>query len=265
MEVKLVSFDNLNKYKEVSHCFTSRHGGYSNGVFSSLNMGFGRGDDDDLVMKNYELVAKTIGFRRSDLVLSNQIHGDTIIRVEKSDRGKGLTKVSDLLGVDGYLTKERGVGLTLFFADCVPLYFYDLVRHAVAIAHAGWKGTTLQIARKMIERMGLEFGTRPEDIIAAIGPSICGNCYEVSEDVKKQFDLSFNDDIIAKVVKTGGIEGKYIIDLKLTNRLLMEESGIKPVNIEVSQYCTLCHHDLFFSHRKMGNERGSQVGIIGLR
>lgn len=265
MEAKLVTFEHFNQYKNLSHCFTTRIGGHSNGVFTSLNMGFGRGDEYDLVMKNYQLVAGQLGMDISQMVLSNQVHGDTIMRVGKKDMGKGILFESDLLGVDGFLTNEKGVGLTLFFADCVPLYFFDPNHEVVAMAHAGWKGTVLQVGKKMIERMALEFGTRPQDIIAGIGPSICGDCYEVSLDVKKQFDLSFNDDIIAQVVKNGVSDEKFMIDLKRTNRLLMEEAGVLPSNIEVSNLCTKCHKDLFFSHRVMGQERGSQVGIMVLR
>ncbi len=265
MEAKLVTFKHFNQYKNLSHCFTTRIGGFSNGVFSSLNMGFGRGDDYDLVMKNYKLVARQLGIDISEMVLSNQVHGDTIMRVGKKDMGKGIVSESDLLGVDGFMTNEKGLGLTLFFADCVPLYFYDPNHEVIGMAHAGWKGTVLQIGKKMIEGMATEFGTRPEDIIAGIGPSICGDCYEVSLDVKKQFDLSFNDDIIAQVVKNGVSDEKFIIDLKLTNRLLMEEAGVLPSNIEVSDLCTRCNQNLFFSHRVMGKERGSQVGIMVLR
>lgn len=264
MKAELYTFKHFSTYEELNHCFTTRKGGYSNGVFESLNMGFGRGDDDEVVKRNYELVAGQLGLAIDDLVLSNQVHGDTIRVVSEKDKGKGIVHPSDIIGVDGLATDLKGIGLTTFYADCVPLYFYDPVRKVIGMAHAGWKGTAIQIGKKMIDTLVQQFACDPSDLLVGIGPSICGQCYEVSEDVKKQFDLSFNDDIIAKVVKEGLKESKYYIDLKLTNRLLLESAGVRPEHIEVSDLCTKCRGDLFFSHRELGAARGSQVGIMSL-
>jgi hypothetical protein len=264
MEPQLFRFKHFSRYNELNHCFTTRNGGYSNGVFESLNMGFARGDDDCLVMRNYELVSEAMNLKVDDLVLSNQVHGDTIRVVSNKDKGKGIVRESDIKSIDGLVTNIKGIGLTTFYADCVPLYFYDPIQGVIGMAHAGWKGTVIQIGVRMLELMGAEYSSNLNDILVGIGPSICENCFEVSDDVKKEFDLSFNDDIIAKVVKKGVKQGKYYIDLKNTNRLLLEKAGIPAENIEVTHLCTMCHSDLFFSHRKSGINRGSQIGMMSL-
>ena len=258
----LVKFNHLSKYKEVSHCYTTKKGGVSSGVFTSLNMGFKRGDDPKCVMENYRLVCSELGIDIKSLVLSNQVHKDTIKYVTKSDIGKGIFKESDILEVDGLMTDVKGVGLVTFYADCVPILFYDPLNQAIAASHAGWRGTVLKIGPKTVGEMVKKFNTKPEDLLIGIGPSIGGCCYEVSEDVKKEFDLSFNDDIIAKVVKPVG--DKYHIDLWEANRQALIECGVDPLNIETSELCTKCHQERFFSHRVMGTDRGSQVAIMAL-
>lgn len=261
--VDLIRFQHFNTYKELSHCFTTKHGGVSNGVFTSLNMGFSRGDENSNVFTNYERVVHELGLETSDLVFSNQVHKDHIRIVEIEDKGKGIHKISDIIETDGLITNKRGIGLVTFYADCVPLYFYDPFLHVIGLSHAGWKGTVAHIGAKTLVKMMKEYGTNPADVLVGIGPSIGGCCYEVSVDVKKQFDLSFNDDIIAKVAKQ--VKDKFLIDLWETNRLSLIEAGIQPENIEISNLCTKCHQDRFFSHRVMGNDRGSQVAIMALK
>ena len=261
--VDLIRFQHFNRYNELSHCFTTKHGGVSNGVFTSLNMAFSRGDENSHVVTNYERVTQELGIKTSDLVFSSQVHKDFIRRVEIEDKGKGIYKESDISEIDGLITNQRGIGLVTFYADCVPLYFYDPVLHVIGLSHAGWKGTVAHIGAKTLQKMKLEYGTNPSNVLIGIGPSIGGCCYEVSADVKKQFDLSFNDDIIAKVAKQ--VKDKFLIDLWEANRLSLIEAGIKPENIEISNLCTKCHQDRFFSHRVMGNDRGSQVAIMALK
>lgn len=258
----LVKFNHLGQYKEISHCFTTKKDGVSNGVFTSLNMGFNRGDKPENVLQNYTLVCQALGIDVNNLVLSNQVHKDLIRTITKDDIGKGIFRKSDILEVDGLMTDIKGIGLVTFYADCVPLFFYDPIHKAIATSHAGWRGTVLKIGAKTIKEMQKNFNTNPEDVLVGIGPSIGGCCYEVSADVKKEFDLSFNDDIIAKVVKPLG--DKYFIDLWEANKQSLIECGVNPLNIETSELCTKCHEQRFFSHRVMGINRGSQVAIMAL-
>lgn len=259
----LVCFNHLSKYPEISHCYTTKKGGVSNGVFASLNMGFNRGDSYDNVLENYKIVCQAMDIDINKLVLSNQVHKDTIKYVNNDDIGKGIFRESDILEVDALMTDVKGIGLVTFYADCVPLLFYDPVHQAIAISHAGWKGTVLHIGVKTLKAMADKFDTKAEDVIVGIGPSIGGCCYEVSDDVKKEFDLSFNDDIIAKVARPVG--EKYYLDLWEANKQSLIQGGVDPLHIETSELCTKCHSERFFSHRVMGINRGSAVAILALK
>lgn len=260
--VELIQFDLMSNHKEVRHGYTTRQGGVSEGVFNTMNLGFNRGDKEENVRENYQRLALQLGISVDDFVLSKQVHESTVIRVDERHRGNGFNYEQQFLGVDGFVTNDRHVALVTFFADCVPLFFYDPIKSAIGMSHAGWRGTVLHIGPKTVQKMRDEFGSLPEDILVGIGPSIGACCYEVSEDVKKQFDLSFNDDIIASVVYP--TRDKYHLDLWKANELDLIEAGIKKEHIEQSKLCTQCHASTFFSHRVMGNDRGSQVGILSL-
>lgn len=261
----LIRFEQLNRDQEVVQLFTTRRGGVSSSVYESLNMGFGRGDSDQKVFQNYQIVADKVGLSLSNWVLSAQTHTTNILQVTEQDRGCGIERPRPYTDVDGLVTNVRGIGLVTFYADCIPIFFFDPVRQVVAAAHAGWKGTAHKIGAAMVEKMGSAYGCEPADILVGIGPGICEDCYQVSEDVKKQFDISYNDVIINRIIKPGQEAGKYMLDLKFANQLQLVESGIPLKNIEISEYCTKCRSDLFFSHRAMGDQRGSQIGLIGLQ
>lgn len=258
----LVQFLQFKNVPELRHAYTTRHGGVSHGFFSSMNLGFNRGDDNELVQQNYSILANALKLNKEDFVLSKQVHGDCIIQVTSADRGNGLIYPQKFDGVDGFITNEKQLPLILFFADCVPLFFYDPVNHCIGLCHAGWKGTVQQIGPKTIEAMGTAFGSKPENILVGIGPSIGPCCYEVSEDVKKEFDLSFNDVIIASVIQPHN--DKYLIDLWKANEMSLLSCGVLTEHIEISGLCTQCHSSTFFSHRVMGVQRGSQVGVMSL-
>ncbi len=268
MNESMIQFEQFSEIKHLRHCYTTRKGGVSNGVFESLNMGLHRGDDEQNVASNYRYIAGLLGIRETDYVLSDQIHKTTIRQVGRQDCGSIYEQSGHIVGVDGLITNEPQVALTTFYADCIPLYFYDPVNKAIGMAHAGWRGTVGHIGIKCIEAMGKAYGTKAKDVLVGIGPGIGGCCYEVSEDVKKEFELSFNDDIIAKIVSTPYRDDKNAlkikIDLARANQLSLISFGVKPASIEVSNLCTKCRSDLFFSHRVMGSERGSQVGILAM-
>ncbi|WZL83224.1 peptidoglycan editing factor PgeF [Vallitaleaceae bacterium 9-2] len=262
----LIEFELFKQHKHITHGYTTRLEGASQGAFASLNMGFNRGDAEENVIENYRRVTKTLGLSTQQLVLSDQIHSDVVMAVDERHLGMGITKKSQIKGVDGLMTDKPGVGLTTFYADCVPLFFYDPIHQAIALSHSGWRGTVKKIGLKTLDQMRQHYGTNPEEVLIGIGPAIGQCCYEVSKDVKKEFDLSFNDDIIAKIMSpTPKNSEKYMLNLKLANQLMFKEAGVKASNIEVSSLCTSCHDELFFSHRRMGASRGSHVAIFALR
>lgn len=247
----------------IRHGFSTRLGGVSQGELGSMNLGFSRGDDPDRVMENHRRFADAVGYPVENLVFSDQVHDTVLRRVDSSDCGKGILRESDIKGVDGLITDDPGVVLMTFFADCVPLLFYDAEHHAIGAVHSGWRGTVGRIGARAVAAMGREFGTRPERLLAVIGPSICQKCYEVSQDVADAFQREFartqwDDLLMAKPDK------KYQLDLWRANEIILTEAGIPVSRVQTSGMCTCCHPDLLFSHRASGGRRGNLAGVITL-
>lgn len=247
----------------VKHGFSTRLGGVSKGDFAAMNLSFTRGDNPEDVMTNHKIFAGAVGYSVENLVFSNQVHDTVIRRVDASDCGRGLALPSFPAGVDGLVTEDEEVVLMTFFADCVPLFFYDPVRRAVGASHSGWRGTVGRIGAKTVEVMRREFGTKPEDLLVVIGPSICSSCYEVSGEVAQEFRQIFNRDQWHLVLESKPAQ-KYQLDLWMANRIILEEAGISRDHIEVSEVCTCCHKDLLFSHRATGGKRGNLAGVLSL-
>lgn len=247
----------------IRHGFSTRLGGVSKGDCAAMNLSFTRGDDPEAVMKNHALFAEAVGYPVENLVLSNQVHDTVIRRVDASDCGKGVIKKSDIIGVDGLITNDIRVVLMTFFADCVPLFFYDPVEKAIGASHSGWRGTVRRIGAKTVERMKQEFGTKPENLLAVIGPSICRDCYEVSGDVAEAFRKDWKEEQCREILEEKPAH-KYQLDLWKANEIILEEAGIPVTQIEVSGLCTCCHPALLFSHRVTGGRRGNLAGVITL-
>ncbi len=246
----------------VIHGFSTRMGGVSKGHLSSMNLSFSRGDDPENVKENYRRIGEAIGFDSKDLVLSSQIHETTIRLVTKKDRGDGILRET-MQGIDALVTADEGVPLSTSFADCVPLIFYDPVKKVAALAHSGWRGTVMEIGKLTIEYMTEQFGTDPADIIAAIGPSICRSCYEVSEDVADAFKKIVREEEIPLIMDEKG-NGKYQLDLWKANELILLKAGIRPENLDITDLCTCCNHELLFSHRASHGKRGNLNCFITL-
>lgn len=263
-ELIYLKFPSFEETGLVKHCFSTRLGGVSSGIFKSMNLGFNRGDSDDNVRKNFRILCNAIDVDVDDLVFSDQIHEDKIAIVGMNDRGKGFSKKSDLLGVDGLITTEKNVALVTFYADCVPLYFLDPIHKVIGLAHAGWRGTVKKIGKKMVEKMIYHYNTNPKDMIAGIGPSIGGCCFEVSEDVKNAFSNVYNHDIIDEIVKNKGND-KYLINLWVANAVSMVEGGMDFNKITVGDICTMCNAEDMFSHRKTEGKRGNMAAIMALK
>lgn len=243
----------------VPHCFTTRHGGVSIGYLSSLNLGIHRGDVRANVEKNYEILGNAVGFDPDTLVFTHQTHTAIVAKVGKADCGDGL-KREVTVERDGLVTNETGVTLIVFSADCTPILLHDPVHHAIAAVHSGWRGTASGIVRNAVLRMNAEYGSEPRDIEAAIGPCIGRCCFETHSDVPDAMLDALGDAAMCGITEDGN--GKFHVDLKAINRLWLELAGVE--KIDVSEDCTACQPDRFWSHRKVGNERGSLAAIIRL-
>lgn len=265
-QIPLLHFKNLDETGIVKHCFTTRFGGASEGIFESLNLSFTRGDSEEAVFENYKRVAYALDAVPEDIVTSDQTHTTNVIRVGKDDMGNGITKPRSYTDVDGLVTDEPGVVLATFYADCVPLYFVDTVHRAIGLSHSGWKGTVNRMGQKTLDVMKNEFGTNPRDVIAAIGPSICQACYEVSEDVAIKFidEFAIEKDPNASRILISKGHGKYQLDLWKANSIVLTDAGILSKNLSVTNICTCCNPNLLFSHRASQGKRGNLGAFLAL-
>ncbi len=263
-ELVYLTFPILEKIDWISHLFSTRMGGVSEGIYSSMNLSYTRGDEREAVDENFRRIAAALGCGVEDMVFSDQTHTTNLRIVGKADAGKGITRERDYSDVDGLLTDEPGVYLATFFADCVPLYFVDTRRKAVALAHSGWRGTVARMGQCVVERMREAYGTDPADLVAAVGPSICQECYEVSEDVADAFASAFHKAGQEREILFAKGGGKYQLDLWRANEIVLAEAGILEENIQVTDLCT-CHNDRYlFSHRASRGQRGNLGAFLGL-
>ncbi|MGI6498754.1 MAG: peptidoglycan editing factor PgeF [Oscillospiraceae bacterium] len=250
--------DSLVAAGGVLHGFSTRKGGVSQGMFASLNLGAGRGDDPGAVLENYRIFCSALGMAGERLVFSRQVHGDGVRAVTMADAGKGLFRPVDY-EADGLITNVPGLPLAVFSADCIPVLLYDPVARAVGAVHAGWRGTALGIAGKAVSRMTEAFGCRPEHILAAIGPGLSLCCFETDRDVPDAMSAALGD-LARPYIQPKG--DKYHVDLKGINALWLRRAGV--LNISTAEDCTRCQNGLYWSHRVMGQARGSQAALIQL-
>lgn len=250
--------------------FTTRNGGVSEPPFHTFNIGLHVQDEELSVLANRRCLAESAGFGFDAWTCGEQVHGNKVAIVTANERGRGALSMNDTLqGVDGIVTNERDILLTSFYADCVPLYFWDQEHNAIGLAHAGWKGTVTAIAANMVETMQSQYGTRPERLQCAIGPSIGECCYEVNEVVLERIyqlwdEMELAQELLHLVIKEQK-QNIARINLKEINRQIMIKAGILASRIEISDWCTGCRRDLFFSHRMENGRTGRMASWIGLR
>ncbi|QHT46572.1 peptidoglycan editing factor PgeF [Bacillus sp. SB49] len=249
----------LENFPELVAGISTRSGGCSQNPYHTLNMGLHVEDEAETVVKNRQRLAEELAFPLESWVIGEQIHGTKIHVVQRSDRGKGAAShATAVAGVDGLITKERGILLAAFFADCVPLYFYDPETGWIGIAHAGWKGTVKEMAGKMLDAL-LEQGCRKEDIRVIIGPSIGMERYEVDDKVADAVP-----DAHKKACLIEQEAGKYLLDLKSLHAHMLIKKGIPLEHLHVSGYCTYEEEAVFYSHRRDHGKTGRMLGFIGL-
>ena len=238
------------------HCFTTRLGGVSTGHLASLNLGLSRGDDPKNVEENFRILGEALGYDPRKLVLTRQTHSDIVRKVGKADWGVYMVPGASP-ECDALVTNEPGTALVVFTADCTPILFHDPVTGAVGAAHAGWRGTAAAIGPKTVEAMVREFGCDPQNIRAAIGPNI-GFChFETDADVPNAMITAFGEEVKPFIRPA---DGKYYVDLKQINALILRRAGIR--HIEISEDCTMCSPHRFWSHRITGGQRGAQGAVI---
>ena len=258
-----ITFPKLTHCQAGRHTFSTRSGGVSTGHCATMNLSFSpnRGDNPENVMENYRILCSAVGIDTEHLVLSHQTHTNNVKVVTSKDCGTGITKPS-FCDVDGLITNEPNVALVTQYADCTPLLFCDPVKKVIATSHAGWRGTVKLIGKLTVEKMCSEFGCKPENIIAGIGPCIGQCCYEVDDPVYNEFiKIPFLN--LDKIIAAKG-NGKYMLNLVEANRQILINSGILPDNIDASDICTCCNADELHSHRATGGKRGNLAAIIEL-
>ncbi|WP_026515941.1 peptidoglycan editing factor PgeF [Butyrivibrio sp. MC2021] len=267
-DVTYLQFPRLNEIDFVDHLFSTRLGGVSKGPYSEMNLSYTRGDEKEAVDENYRRIADVMGHGRilDDFVLTFQTHTTNVMVVTEKDRGKGPAIARDYTDIDGLVTNVPGIILGTFHADCPPIYFVDPVNRAIGLSHSGWKGTRGNIAAVTLEKMRDNYGTAASDCICAIGPSICGDCYEIGEDVAQEFATAYTE----KELRDNGIlvpypNNKYRLFLWNAIRLSLLKAGVKEENILVTDICTKCNPELLFSHRVHGEKRGNLCAFLSIK
>ncbi len=240
------------------HLFTTKFGGVSTGCLSSLNLGFSRGDERENVLQNYQIVAELLGVPRARMTMTRQVHGDRVRVVGPDEVGMGLGQPLSWQ-TDAIVTNLPGVPLCGYYADCVVTLLYDPVSRSIGVCHSGWRGTANGILAKTVRTMQQQYGARPADIRAVIGPSIRQCCFETDADVPDAMRETMGAAVEPYIEKRGE---KYFIDLQGINVLRLREAGVR--DITDSGLCTKCMHDEFWSHRATQGHRGVQAGIIML-
>jgi YfiH family protein len=261
--IKYITFGIFTGTGLVKHAFTTRAGGVSAGPFRSLNMALHVGDDPVAVVENRKMVCSALGAGLEDLVAGQQVHGTTVLAVSAAHRGRGsLSREDAIPGADGLITKETGLLLASYYADCVPVMLLDPVGRAIGLAHAGWKGTVGRIAGKAVQSMVYNYGTNPRDCLAVVGPSIGPCCYEVDAPVVEMVKESF--DRWPEMVKQTG-PGRWRLNLWLANRIALAEAGVRVEHIAEPGLCTNCNRELFFSYRGQSGACGRMASLMMLK
>lgn len=264
-----LTFLPLEQEEWLTHCFTTRLGGVSQGIYESMNFREDADDPEQNVRENYRRIARTFHMDVNHFVRAKLVHGNRVHLVTESDYGEGTTRKCHLEGYDGLMTDIPGVMLVATFADCVPLYFADPVHRAIALSHSGWRGTVGKIGKETVLAMQEAFGSRPEELTACIGPCICQECYVVGEDVAEEFTQHFSNEektgIPVSSILSKNKAGKFQLNLRKANEAVLLEAGIRKEQIHTADLCTCCNPEYLFSHRATKGQRGNLAAFLGIR
>lgn len=261
-EIPVIKYRVLEETGCVYHGFSTRFGGVSQGIYHSMNLSYTRGDDKKAVDENFQRFCSVIHIDWEKVCSTDQTHTANVRVVTKEDAGHGIRTQKKYFNVDGQITNVPGIPLISYHADCVPLFFVDPVKKAIGLTHSGWKGTAARIGANTILAMQENYGSDPKDILAVIGPSICQKCYEVSQEVADIFQAQFR--VSDKLLYKKG-NGKYQLNLWEANNQVLLDAGMLPEHITQTSWCTGCHPERLWSHRKSGNDRGSLAAFLCLK
>ena len=251
----VLTFPSIDAIPGVRHIMTTRAGGVSTGQFATVNFSTDLGDCKDAVMENFRRAADVMGTRPDRIVSTHQTHTVNVRHVTEQDAGIGVTRELSYHDVDGLITDVPGLCLSVYYADCVPLFFVDPVHRAIGLSHSGWRGTVHRMGAVTIRHMGEAFGTKPEDLVCAVGPSICRKCYEVGGEVAEAFRVEFPGH--SSELMDEKQNGKFQLDLRAANRRVLLDAGVPEENIQVTDICTCCNPELLHSHRASHGKRGN--------
>ncbi|MGM0501195.1 MAG: peptidoglycan editing factor PgeF [Bacillota bacterium] len=255
--------DEFSQTNLVDHCFSTRRGGYSEGAYQSLNLGLHVADDPATVIKNRKLIADLMSSSIKELVAGEQVHGTNIKIITNEHLGTGAVDyASSVAEVDAMMTDQAGVLLSSYYADCTPLFFLAPEVPAVALAHAGWRGTVNKIGEKTALKMEEVYGAQLENLLVGIGPCIGSCCYEVGKEVIADLSTSFQE---WQSLVTEAKNSTWKLDLVQANQIPLEEIGVQSKNIIKSNLCTSCNPDLFYSYRRDNGTTGRMASFIKIR
>jgi YfiH family protein len=243
----------------LEHAFCTRRGGASRDDYKSLNMSFREGDEEFRVLQNWDRLAIAFAIPMEQFLVVNQVHGDAIFVIKPHG---SYFSTRDELNYDAIVTSRADLAICIKTADCVPVFIVDKVKKVIAVVHAGWKDSALGISAKVIRLMQKQYGCLPQDILAAIGPSIGKCCYEVDQVTANTFRQQNNSDLF---LQQGKKKDKWMLDLVEANRRQILETGVQESNIDVAGCCTTCNQDMFFSHRGSGGITGRQVNFMMIK
>lgn len=260
--VKIIEFNSFKNIDFVRQGFSTRIGGVSSGIYESMNLTFGLSDKYENVAQNFNIIARTLGISPDRMVYSKQTHTNNVMAADNSHAGMGVVRKRDFDNIDALVTNEKNLCLVTSYADCIPVIAADTVNRCIGAAHAGWRGTVSDIAGNMIELMAEKYSGNPDNISVFVGPGICADCYEVSDDVAVKFKEQFGDDVFRLIAKIGKEPGKYQLNLPMANVFNLLKHGVKPENISVSDICTCCNSKWLFSHRASAGKRGLLCNFI---
>lgn len=264
-EVEYLTFPLLQETGIVKHLFSTRLGGISKGYFASMNLSLNGEEDTSIVLENYKRIAQVLDEPLDHFVKSRQTHTTNVRKVTAGDAGKGVIYPTDYQDVDGLITNVPGLVLSTTYADCVPLFFVDKKHGAIGLSHSGWKGTVNRMGRETLLAMKEAYGTEPEDVCCAIGPSICQSCYQVSEDVANAFLTEFANHGADESLIYKENEEKYRLNLWRANEIVLQEAGVPKEQIQITDLCTCCNSEYLFSHRASGGKRGLLAAFLMLK
>lgn len=262
-DLKLIVFPELAGIKGLNHCYTTRLGGVSEGCCDSLNLSFGREVKVKNVQENFRRLMEAYGESEDSCAFTNQNHTKKIRKVDDGDSSYYGPWVFEQEEIDGMVTNKRDTTLFTYYGDCVPIYLYDQENRAIGLVHSGWRGTIINAGGAGVEKMNEEYGTRAQELIAVIGPSIGPECFQVDLDVAEEFEAEYGKS--SEVVYEDTVSGKYLVDLWEANRLNLVKSGLKAENIIISGLCTCCNETLFFSHRRDKGQTGSMAALMTIK